>query len=65
MNSYNSISAQPNEDGSFTIHFGGCEDGRINCIPVTPGWNYTIRLYLPRTEILVGSWTFPKIVPVA
>ena len=62
-NSYNNTSAIPNDDGSYTIHFGACEDGRINCIPVTPGWNYTIRLYQPREEILDGSWTFPAIEP--
>ena len=63
-NSYNQTSATPNDDGSYTIHFGGCEDGRINCIPITPGWNYTIRLYQPREEILNGNLTFPEIEPV-
>ncbi len=58
-NSYNNTSATPNNDGSYTLHFGGCDDGRINCIPITPDWNYTIRLYQPRAEILDGSWTFP------
>ncbi len=62
--SYNNISAKPNKDGSFTIHFGGCEDGRINCLPITDGWNYAIRMYEPRPEILDGSWKFPEIVPV-
>ena len=37
-NSYNNLTADADVDGSFTIHFGGCEDGRINWIPVTPGW---------------------------
>jgi len=59
VNSYNNVSATPNDDGSYTLHFGGCEDGRINCIPITPDWNHTIRLYEPRAEILDGSWTFP------
>lgn len=63
-NSYNNTSATPNKDGSFTIHFGACEDERVNCIPITPGWNYTVRLYMPRPEILDGSWTFPPIEPV-
>ncbi|MBB93124.1 MAG: hypothetical protein CML68_00755 [Rhodobacteraceae bacterium] len=63
-NSYNNTSATPNEDGSYTIHFGACEDGRNNCIPLTPGWNYTVRLYQPRAEILDSSWTFPPIDPV-
>ncbi len=59
VNSYNDVTAKANDDGSYTIHFGGCEDGRINCIPITPGWNYTVRMYQPRKEILDGSWTFP------
>ena len=63
-NSYNNTSATPNDDGSYTIHFGGCEDGRINCIPITADWSYTIRLYQPRQEILDGSWVFPSIKPV-
>jgi len=64
VNSYNNFSAEPNEDGSYTLHFGGCDDGRINCIPVTPGWNYAIRMYEPRAEILDGSWRFPAPQPV-
>jgi hypothetical protein len=63
VNSYNNFTAKPNEDGSQTIHFGGCDDGRVNCIPITPGWNYAVRMYRPRKEILDGSWTFPKPVP--
>ena len=62
-NSYNNVTANPNEDGSYTIHFGRCDDGRVNCIPITKGWNYTIRLYQPREEILDGSWTFPAVEP--
>ena len=63
-NSYNNVTAKKNDDGSVTIHFGGCGDGRINCIPITQGWNYLIRMYEPRKEILDGSWTFPSIEPV-
>ena len=62
-NSYNNTSATPNEDGSYTIHFGG-DPKAINYLPITDGWNYTVRLYLPRKAILDGSWTFPKIEPV-
>ena len=64
VNSFNNLSARPNADGSYTIHFGGCDDGRVNCIPITPGWNYAIRMYGPRQAILDGDWTFPKVVPV-
>jgi hypothetical protein len=64
INSYNNFSADANDDGSFTIHFGGCEDGRVNCIPTSPGWNYAARMYEPRQEILDGSWEFPTPEPV-
>ena len=64
VNSLNNFSAEPNEDGSHTIRFGGCDDGRTNCIPITPGWNYVTRMYQPRKEILDGEWTFPSIEPV-
>jgi hypothetical protein len=29
-----------------------------------PGWNYTVRLYRPRPEILDGRWKFPEPVIV-
>jgi hypothetical protein len=28
------------------------------------GWNYTVRLYRPREEILNSTWTFPEPQPV-
>jgi len=64
VNSYNNFSAKPNDDGSYTISFGGCEDGRPNCVPITSGWNYAVRLYQPRQEILDGLWQFPTPMPV-
>jgi len=65
VNSYNNFSAKPNKDGTITIHFGSCKDGRFNCIPISPGWNYAIRMYKPRKEILNGKWTFPKVLPTS
>ena len=62
--SYNNVTAKPDDDGSITVHFGGCEDGRINCLPISAGWNYGIRMYEPEQEILDGAWTFPEIEPV-
>ncbi|HWZ60084.1 MAG TPA: DUF1214 domain-containing protein [Gemmatimonadaceae bacterium] len=57
--SLNNITAKKNADGSVAIQFGGC-DGKIpNCLPTTPGWNYTVRLFRPRAEALNGTWTFP------
>lgn len=61
--SYNNVTAKPNTDGSITIHFGGDPD-QSNYLPITEGWNYAIRMYEPGQEILDGSWTFPKIIPV-
>jgi hypothetical protein len=55
----NSITGKKAADGSTTVQFGGC-DGKVpNCIPIVKGWNYTVRLYRPRAEILDGSWKFP------
>jgi hypothetical protein len=62
--SVNNISGKPNKDGSFTVHFGGCKDKRVNCLPLTEGWNYVVRLYQPRKELLDGKWTFPGPTPV-
>ena len=59
--SFNNVTATPNDDGSITIHFGDCDDGRVNCLPISEGWNYAVRMYAPSPEILDGSWTFPKI----
>ncbi len=59
--SVNSLTGRRNDDGTITVHFGGCGDGRANCIPIMDGWNYTIRLYRPHQEIIDGTWTFPPL----
>jgi hypothetical protein len=61
--SVNSITAKRGADGAVSIQFGGC-DGKIqNCLPITQGWNYTVRLFRPRAEVLDGTWTFPLAQP--
>ncbi len=60
-NSINSITAIKNDDGSITVNLGGCGDYRPNCLPLTDGWNYLVRLYRPHPEILDGTWTFPTV----
>jgi hypothetical protein len=55
----NSVTATKDPDGAVTVHFGGCEDGRPNCLPISEGWNYTVRLYRPRPEVRDRSYTFP------
>jgi hypothetical protein len=60
----NNLTAKKDADSAITIQFGGC-DGKIpNCLPIMPGWNYTVRLYRPRPEILSGAWKFPEARPV-
>jgi para-nitrobenzyl esterase len=66
LNAYslNSLTAKPSADGSYSIRFGACGNGLPNCLPITPGWNYTVRLYRPRPEIVDGTWIFPAAQPV-
>jgi len=66
LNAYslNNITSKKNPDGSVTVQFGGC-DGKIpNCLPIMKGWNYTVRLYRARPEVLSGKWKFPEAQPV-
>lgn len=60
----NNITAQKGADGSVVVQFGGC-DGKIpNCIPIVKDWNYMVRLYRPRAELLNETWKFPEAQPV-
>ncbi|MBW0159450.1 DUF1214 domain-containing protein [Sedimentimonas flavescens] len=59
----NSVTGERNADGSMTVHLGGCEDGRVNCLPLVEGWQYTVRLYRAAPEVLDGSWVFPGVEP--
>lgn len=61
--SINSITGKKRADGSVTVQFGG-DAQAPNSLPITPGWNYLVRLYRPRAEILSGQWKFPDAVPV-
>jgi hypothetical protein len=61
--SFNSMTAEKNEDGTATIHFGG-DTTQPNHLPITEGWNYIVRCYLPRTEIREGDWSPPAPIPI-
>jgi hypothetical protein len=61
--SVNSITAKKGPDGLVTIQFGGCSDNIPNCLPIIKGWNYTVRLFRPRQEVLTGTWKFPLAMP--
>lgn len=65
LNAYsiNSVTGKKSKDGWIRIQFGGCKAETPNCLPITKGWNYMVRLYRPRQEILDGTWTFPVARP--
>jgi hypothetical protein len=58
--SVNSVAGEKNRDGSITVRFGG-DETLPNVLPLTDGWNYLVRLYRPRPEILDGTWRFPSL----
>jgi hypothetical protein len=65
LNAYslNNVTAKRSDNGSVTVQFGACDGKIANCLPITKGWNYMVRLYRPRPEILNGTWQFPEAKP--
>jgi metallo-beta-lactamase class B len=61
--SLNNLTAKRNKDGGVTIQFGGCGKTVANCLPTVAGWNYTVRMYRPRKELVDGSWKLPAAMP--
>jgi len=61
--SINNVTAEPNDDGSVTIHFGGDPD-QPNFLYTPKDWLYYVRLYQPREPIIDGSYQFPEAQPV-
>ena len=66
LNAYsiNSVTGKRDKDEAITIQFGGCMKNTPNCLPITEGWNYMVRLYRPQAAILDGKWSFPVAQPV-
>ncbi|HEV7431799.1 MAG TPA: DUF1214 domain-containing protein, partial [Steroidobacteraceae bacterium] len=66
LNSYslNNLIATPSKDGNITVQFGGCSAQSVNCLVTPAGWNYVVRQYRPRRQILDGTWHFPEAAPV-
>jgi hypothetical protein len=56
----NSAFAVANEDGSYTIRFGGDEDA-VNYVDVFEGWNITLRIYEPTEAYFNGEWVMPEL----
>lgn len=62
--SVNNITAKKSADGSIEIQFGGDPKAAANYLPIMAGWNYTVRLYRPRPEVLNKTWQFPQAQPI-
>ncbi len=63
VNAFSNVTAEKDPDGSITINVGGCDNGRTNCIPAEPGWNYLLRVYRPKAGVLSGEWAPPEMQP--
>jgi hypothetical protein len=59
----NSAFAVADEDGSYTIHFGGDKNAK-NYMETFPGWNFSLRLYQPTEAYFNGKWVKPELKPV-
>ena len=47
------------------LHFRSRLPAKLpNCVLIMKGWNYMVRLYRPRAEVLGGRWKFPEAEPV-
>ena len=56
----NSAFAVPNEDGIYTIHFGGDKDA-VNYMDIFEGWNLALRIYEPTEAYFNGEWVMPEL----
>jgi hypothetical protein len=61
----NNVTAKKDADGSVKVQFGGAAGDAPNVLPIAPGWNYMVRLYRPRVEVLDGKWKMPEAVLVS
>ena len=42
--SVSTLAAEKGADGLVMIQFGECNGKIANCLPITPGWNYIVRM---------------------
>lgn len=61
LSSVNSVTSTANTDGSHTLYFGGCEQRKVNCLALQPGWNFVARFYQPRAALQNGEWQLPAL----
>lgn len=59
--SVNSVTGVRDDDGAIRVRLGDFPPGTPNAIPTPDGWNYLVRFYRPRPEVLDGTWTLPEL----
>jgi hypothetical protein len=64
VNNLNSITAVKDADGATTVRFGVDPKGEPNYLPIMEGWNFMVRLYRPRPEVVDGTWQLPEVTSV-
>ncbi len=60
----NSVTSQPDPDGGITLNLAPEAGDLGNHLYVMDGWNYALRLYRPRPEVIDKTWVPPRPVPV-
>jgi hypothetical protein len=51
-----------NDHGTFTAYFGPRTCGDISdCLDVSDGWSFPMRIYRLRPSVLDGSYTLPEV----
>ncbi len=56
----NSVTAEAGKDGKVALNLAPENHGLPNHVYIMDGWNYAIRLYKPRQQVLDGTWTPPE-----
>ena len=60
----NNLTAKKSADGSSQSSSAVVTAAR-ELPPDLPGWNYIVRLYRPRAEVLDGKWKMPEAQPAS
>jgi hypothetical protein len=57
--SANNVTAVADDDGTVTLNLAPDGEGLTNHLYIMDGWNYALRIYRPRPEVLDGTWVAP------
>ena len=61
--SVNNVTGVHEADGSVIVRFGG-DGSKPNTLRIMDGWNFIVRVYRARQEVLDGTWQVPAVEPV-